>query len=37
MFFNILEHNPGLIILNLGAIWCGPFKTIEKTLHGLFA
>jgi thiol:disulfide interchange protein len=36
-FFHLLEHNPGLIILKLGASWCLPCKTIEKTVHGFFA
>ena len=36
-FFLLLQNNPGLIILKLGAKWCGPCKTIEKTVHGFFA
>ena len=27
-FFNLLKHNTGLIILKLGATWCGPCKKI---------
>ena len=36
-FFHLLEHNPGLIILKLGASWCGPCKKIEPIVHGFFA
>ena len=36
-FFNLLEHNPGLIIIKLGSSWCGPCKLIEKSVHGFFA
>ena len=36
-FFNLLHHNPGLIIIKLGAEWCGPCKTIEAPVHGFFA
>lgn len=36
-FFTLLKHNPGLIILKLGAEWCGPCKTIQPAVHGFFA
>lgn len=36
-FFLLLQNNPGLIILKLGATWCGPCKLIEKSVHGFFA
>ena len=36
-FFTLLQNNPGLIILKLGAEWCGPCKTIKSAVHGFFA
>jgi thiol-disulfide isomerase/thioredoxin len=36
-FFNLLKHNPGLIIIKLGAEWCGPCKLIKNVVHGFFA
>jgi thiol:disulfide interchange protein len=36
-FFTLLQHNPGLIVLKLGAKWCGPCKLIEKPVHAFFA
>jgi thioredoxin-like negative regulator of GroEL len=36
-FFHLLQHNPGLIVLKLGATWCQPCKLIEKPIHGFFA
>jgi hypothetical protein len=36
-FFHLLSHNPGLIVLKLGASWCGPCKIIEKEVHTFFA
>lgn len=36
-FFNLLQHNPGLIIIKLGAEWCGPCKRIKPILDGFFA
>lgn len=36
-FFLLLQNNPGLIIIKLGATWCGPCKLIEKSVHGFFA
>ena len=36
-FFTLLQHNPGLIVLKLGAEWCGPCKTIHAAVNGFFA
>ena len=36
-FLHLLTNNPGLIILKLGATWCGPCKQIEHVVHGFFA
>jgi thioredoxin 1 len=36
-FFHLLQHNPGLIIIKLGATWCGPCKLIKNVVHGFFA
>ena len=35
-FFNLLKHNPGLIIIKLGAEWCGPCKLIKNVVYGFF-
>jgi thioredoxin-like negative regulator of GroEL len=37
VFLNLLKQNTGLIILKLGAEWCGPCKTIKSTVHNFFA
>jgi len=36
-FFKLLGYNPGLIIIKLGAEWCGPCKKIKKAVDGFFA
>jgi len=36
-FFHLLDNNPGLIILKLGAEWCGPCKQIKHIVHAFFA
>ena len=36
-FFHLLNHNPGLIIIKLGAEWCGPCKQIKNVVHAFFA
>lgn len=36
-FFHLLQHNTGLIILKLGAVWCNPCRLIEKSVHAFFA
>jgi hypothetical protein len=35
--FHLLENNPGLIILKLGATWCGPCHKIKDVVHAFFA
>ena len=32
-FKNILESNPGVFIMKLGAEWCGPCKQIAGLVH----
>jgi hypothetical protein len=36
-FFHLLQHNPGLIVLKLGASWCGPCGKIKNVVHAFFA
>jgi thiol-disulfide isomerase/thioredoxin len=35
-FLNLLELNPGIIIIKLGASWCGPCKTIKPVVDSFF-
>jgi thioredoxin 1 len=35
-FFSILRENPGLVIIKLGAEWCGPCKSIAPLVNGFF-
>ena len=36
-FFKLLELNPGLVIVKLGAEWCGPCKKIKPVVDSFFA
>ena len=36
-FLKLLQVNPGLIIMKLGATWCGPCKVIAPVVHAFFA
>jgi thioredoxin-like negative regulator of GroEL len=36
-FFHLLQHNPGLIILKLGAGWCQPCAKIKPSVEAFFA
>ena len=33
----LLEKNPGLVIIKLGASWCRPCKTIKPVVDAFFA
>jgi len=35
-FLNVLKVNPGLLIVKLGASWCGPCKKIKPVVDGFF-
>ena len=35
--FKLLEHNPGLVIIKLGATWCRPCQKIKPVVDGFFA
>ena len=36
-FASLLEKNPGLVILKMGATWCGPCKRIKPVVDAFFA
>ncbi len=36
-FFELLRHNTGLVLLKMGAPWCGPCRAIEHQVHEFFA
>jgi thiol-disulfide isomerase/thioredoxin len=36
-FMRLLENNPGLIIIKMGANWCGPCKKIKNIVDDFFA
>jgi thioredoxin 1 len=36
-FLNLLKVNPGLVIVKLGATWCGPCKKIAHIVEAFFA
>ena len=36
-FKEIMETNPGLVIIKLGATWCGPCKVIELDVKEMFS
>ena len=36
-FTKLLEKNPGLVIVKLGASWCGPCKKIKPVVDAFFA
>ena len=35
-FFHLLKNNPGIIVIKLGATWCGPCNVIKPVLNGFF-
>jgi thiol-disulfide isomerase/thioredoxin len=36
-FLKLLKVNPGLVIVKLGATWCGPCRNIAPIIEGFFA
>ena len=36
-FLKLLNVNPGLVIVKLGATWCGPCRNIAHLVEGFFA
>ena len=36
-FISLLEKNPGLVIIKMGATWCGPCKKIKPIVDAFFA
>jgi thiol-disulfide isomerase/thioredoxin len=37
VFKEIMDNNPGLIIIKLGAPWCGPCQVIEQDVKTMFS
>ena len=35
-FIDLLNNNKGVIVIKLGAEWCGPCKLIENEVHDFF-
>ena len=35
-FHEILKHNPGVIVIKLGATWCKPCQKIKNQVNNLF-
>jgi len=35
-FSELLQQNPGLIVIKFGADWCGPCRTIESLVQSYF-
>ena len=35
-FKTIMEKNPGLLIIKLGAVWCGPCQIIKQEVEEMF-
>ena len=35
-FLQLLNNNPGLVIMKLGATWCGPCKKIQPMINQFF-
>ena len=36
-FMKLLENNPGVVILKMGATWCGPCKKIKNVVDAFFS
>ena len=36
-FLNLLKVNPGIVVIKLGATWCGPCKKIAHVVEAFFA
>lgn len=35
-FQQLMENNPGLVLIKLGATWCGPCQAIEQDVKTMF-